>query len=323
MFPSWGFGYLKLIHIRWNFGSNGRVTMRYTGFVMILVVPFRLRNGCSTKSASWIRKSALRNPVSKISAFVVAYNREHLIQAVLKRLSFADEIVVVDKSSTDRTVRHAHKYTDRVFVVPWTPTVEETRQFALERCKHDWIVALDDDEILTEPCGDIFRSFIAGVPQADILEIPMRHYILGRFDERACYWPEYRPTLSKRGALRYSGTVHAGVEKTGTLAQLPLDSPAHIMHLSHPDVHTWIEKTNRYTDQVNRSGTDVPADIVTFAKLAIDGWTRGQKDQYLQAVGVCKALYEIVDALKRWEATQPDGNLEFARLASEVIGGTH
>ena len=85
----------------------------------------------------------------KLSAVVVAYNRAPLIGTCLRALAFADEVIVVDKSSTDDTPAIAARYADRVITVPWSPTVEETRAFAVAQCAHDWIICLDDDECLS------------------------------------------------------------------------------------------------------------------------------------------------------------------------------
>ena len=72
-----------------------------------------------------------------VSGFVIAYNRAHLLATCLRSLRFVDELIVIDKSSTDDTPRIARRYADRVITVPWSPTVEETRSFALDQCRHD------------------------------------------------------------------------------------------------------------------------------------------------------------------------------------------
>src|SRR5579863_10014753 len=85
----------------------------------------------------------------RISGFVIGYNRADLIATCLRSIRFVDELVVVDKSSTDGTRAIAARYADRVITVPWSPTVEETRAAALAQCQHDWVVFLDDDELLS------------------------------------------------------------------------------------------------------------------------------------------------------------------------------
>ena len=72
-----------------------------------------------------------------LSAVVIRDNRASLIGTCVRALGFPDEVIVVDKSSTDGTAAIAARHADRVITVPWSPTVEETRAFAVERCAHD------------------------------------------------------------------------------------------------------------------------------------------------------------------------------------------
>jgi len=64
---------------------------------------------------------------AKLSVFVISFNRKALISGCLAPLSFADELIVIDKSSTDGTAEIATRYAHRVITVPWSPTVEDTR----------------------------------------------------------------------------------------------------------------------------------------------------------------------------------------------------
>ena len=82
--------------------------------------------------------------MAKISAFVIAYNRAELLRACLRRVRFVDELIVVDKSSTDETPEVARELADRYEVVPWSPVVEDTRAYAQSLCSHEWIICLDD-----------------------------------------------------------------------------------------------------------------------------------------------------------------------------------
>jgi glycosyltransferase involved in cell wall biosynthesis len=122
----------------------------------------------------------------KISAFVISYNRANILGTCLRGLAFADELIVVDKSSTDDSRIIAEAHADTVISVPWTPTVEETRTLALSLCRHEWILFMDDDECLSPGADRRIRAELAS-PRADIYTFPLRHYILGLHDERAYY----------------------------------------------------------------------------------------------------------------------------------------
>ncbi len=248
----------------------------------------------------------MRHEKQRLSACVISFNRATIVPACLRALDFADEVILVDKTSTDGTRAVAAPFADRVVVVPWSPTVEETRAFAVSLCAHEWVLLLDDDELLSPGAGLYIQTELRN-PQADIYAFPLRHYILGVHDERAYYWPEHHVRLFRRDVMTFGTTVHAGMTARSPRAiTLPADSPACIHHLSHPDVAGWIERTNRYTSRPDRASDpaqDQP--LAGYAHARIDHWlarsasTDGR--DYMTAVALLRAVYDMVDALKRWE----------------------
>ncbi len=259
----------------------------------------------------------------KLSAFVVTYNRAPLLKTCLAALAFADEIVVVDKSSTDDSAAVAAAFADRVLTVPWSPTVEETRGFALSQCSHDWVLCLDDDECLS-PEAVLFIDQELRAPRGDIYDIPLRHYILGRHDERAYYWPETHSRLFRRTAVAFGTTVHAGIT---LLSQrrfyVPVETGACIHHLSHRDTAEWIDKTNRYTSRPDRrSAPHDDPDLIRFAHARLEHWAAsrpGDGSDYPAAVAVLRAVYDIIDRVKAWETNAGiDGAASFARVAADL-----
>jgi len=252
----------------------------------------------------------------KISAFVIAYNRAELLRACLRRVRFVDELIVVDKSSTDETPKVARELADRYEVVPWSPVVEDTRAYAQSLCSHEWIICLDDDEILSRSAAEGIPQVIAKCAEADVFYLPIRHYILGRFDPRS-YPEELRPALYRRGMIHYPTAVHASaVVDTQCRQQVKVEG-IWLDHLSHPDAAAYLEKTNRYTSRPERSGAKLPADLAIFARHQI-GLVPVGADPYVQAVGLLRALYDIVDGLKRWEATQPNGHEVFHQFCAAI-----
>ncbi len=260
----------------------------------------------------------------RISGFVIAYNRAGLLDTCLRSLRFVDELVVIDKSSTDGTPRIARRYADRVITVPWSPTVEETRALALSECRHDWIVFLDDDEMLSPAAIEFLRA-PREAHGADAISLPRRHYILGRFDVNAYYWPERLVRCFRRGAVEFTGVVHGGViVRTERIVQVPVDSPAYIEHLSHLDTEQWIERTNRYTSQRDRVAAEANGQtLIDFAHDRIDHWLARSKhsdrDDYPAAVALLRAIYDMVDRVKTWETQQGiDGARTFGERCAEL-----
>jgi hypothetical protein len=259
-----------------------------------------------------------------LSAVVISCNRAAVIGTCLRALGFADEVIVVDKSSTDATPEIAARHADRVVTVAWTPTVEDTRAFAVAQCSGDWILYLDDDECLSPQSGKIIRSELAA-PRADVYYLPRREYILGVHDEAAYYWPEHHPRLFRRGTIVFTATVHGGVGLcSDRIVHLPPESGVAIHHLSHRDVAEWIEKSNRYTSSPDRQRVEhAGQDLAAFAHARIDHWLARTKDRvagaYPTAAAVLRSLYDIVDRLKTWEEERSlDGSAEFARICAAL-----
>ena len=210
----------------------------------------------------------------RISGFVIAYNRASLLATCLRSLRFVDELIVIDKPSTDDTPCIARRYADRVITVPWSPTVEETRSFALDQCRHEWIAFLDDDEMLT-PEAIAYLHAPRASDGAVAVALPLRHWILGAFDANAYYWPEFHFRFLRRGAIEFRPVVHGG--------------------------------TNRYTSRPRRVGAEFEmTDMIDFAHKRIDHWMALSRDSnrndYQAAVALLRAIYDMLDRVKAWEA---------------------
>jgi predicted nuclease with TOPRIM domain len=260
----------------------------------------------------------------KLSAVVIAYNRAPLIGTCVRGLGFADEVIVVDKSSTDGTAAIAARHADRVITVPWSPTVEETRAFAVAQCTHDWIVCLDDDECLSVEAIRFIQEEL-NAPRADVYGLLQRHYILGTHDEAAYYWPEHQIRLFRRGAVTFGPTVHGGTEvHSDSVLRVAPDTGVAIHNLSHEDVSQWIEKANRYTSRLDRDRVaDHGRSLGRFAHGRIDHWLARTHDAapggYPEAVAVLRATYDLIDRLKTWEEERGvAGAVEFQRLCAEL-----
>jgi hypothetical protein len=261
---------------------------------------------------------------ARISACVITWNRAHIVGTCLRALAFADEVIVVDKTSTDETRAVARRLADRVIVVPWTPVVEDTRAFAVAQCRHDWVLLLDDDECLS-PAAVRFIEAELCAPRADVYAFPLRHYILGIHDERAYYWPEHHVRLFRKGTILFRGRVHGGMTVgNARLMEVSVETGADIHHLSHPDVASWIERTNRYTAVAERVTAPLESQtLIAFAHARIDHWMARSRESngtdYPAAAALLRAIYDMVDQLKRWEAARNLGRPEaFTELCATL-----
>jgi hypothetical protein len=242
----------------------------------------------------------------KISGFVISYNRASIIETCLRSLRFVDELIVVDKSSDDGTVEIARRYADKVVVVPWTPLVEDSRNYALSLCSYDWVIYLDDDECLSpDAIRFIWNESIN--PSADVYAFPFHDYFFGRFDSRRRDWPAYHERFFRKEALELPVRAHTPVVvKSSNRRFIPADSSIFIHHMSCASVSQWIEKTDRYTSLAERdSWFEKKVEMsANFVRQQTDYWFHKQgdlRDEYLSAYALIHVGYDIFDRVKRWE----------------------
>ncbi len=125
----------------------------------------------------------------KISAVIITYNEEKNIGEAIRSVSWADEILVVDSESTDRTREIAEGFGARVIVRPW-PGFAEQKQFAVDSAANDWVLSLDADERVSESLRDEIESIRTNLPNNDGYTIPRLSVYLGREIRHGGWYPD-------------------------------------------------------------------------------------------------------------------------------------
>jgi len=128
---------------------------------------------------------------STLSVAGITRNEEESLGACLERVGWADEIVVVDAGSTDKTVAVAREFTDRVLFRPWTGSGAQ-KNFALDQGTGSWILFLDADQRVPEPLRDNLRAVTRLDPPEAGFAMARWHVRLfqqgrGRFSARAVH----------------------------------------------------------------------------------------------------------------------------------------
>ena len=142
--------------------------------------------------------------MQKISAYILTFNEAAKIEAAVASVLWADEVVVVDSSSTDRTAEIASALGARVIDVPFNG-FGDLRNRAIEACQHDWIFSLDADERCTEAVRDEILELLAGTSAHDVYRVPRRSYMMGRWIRGSGWYPNFRqPQLFRKGTMRYT-----------------------------------------------------------------------------------------------------------------------
>jgi len=135
----------------------------------------------------------------QITATIITFNEESNIKAACESVAWADEIVVVDSNSTDKTRDIAAACGARVITNEW-PGFGAQKQFAVNRAEHDWIFSLDADERVSEQ----LRSSIDTLKKQqrtdgpDAFVVPRRTYYQGRWIRGGGWYPDYQLRLFNR-----------------------------------------------------------------------------------------------------------------------------
>jgi glycosyltransferase involved in cell wall biosynthesis len=188
---------------------------------------------------------SMTQPAFRLSATVIARDEAPHIGDCLDSVRWADEIVVVDTGSVDRTIEICHKYTPHVYSRPWEGYAL-AKNAALDIATGDVFLSLDADERVTPA----LRAEIMALQQqpldtlADGYAMPRRNYLWGRWLRHGGLYPDYQVRLFKRGRGRFTAhQVHESVEICGRIDHLrhPID------HYSYRRVGDIIARLNQYS----------------------------------------------------------------------------
>ena len=143
----------------------------------------------------------------KISAVIITFNEENHIAEAIRSVEWADEIVVIDSESTDRTREIAASLGAKVQVNKW-PGFSAQKQLAADSAENDWILSLDADERVSAGLRDEIEGLRsdANTP-ADGYRIPRLSYYMGKAIRHGGWYPDFQLRLFDRRKGRWNGAV--------------------------------------------------------------------------------------------------------------------
>ena len=181
-------------------------------------------------------------PRAPLSAVLITRNAAAVLEACLESLAFADEIVVVDSTSSDATPEIAARHGARVVRKEWLGFGRQ-KQFAVEQATHDWVLCLDADERVSPRLAASIAAALAA-PASPVYRMPRRNRFLGRWLSHGEGYPDWSPRLFNRLNARWSDDlVHEKVLYAVTPGTLQGD----LMHDSADDLTAYLDRQNRYT----------------------------------------------------------------------------
>ena len=240
-----------------------------------------------------------------ITVVVITKNEEENIENCLKSVyNWADEIIVVDDESSDRTVELADKYTDKIL----HKKMENEgihRNWSYAQAKNEWVLSLDADEYVTEELKEEISALFPN-PDFNAYSLPLRNY-MGSYQVKYSGWyPAHKHRLFVKSKFKYEEVeVHPALIDMGHNKGRKLKGD--IVHKGYPDIEHFLSSLNRQTTleakkwiQTGRHmscGKAIWRTIDRFFRTYVG--KKGWKDGFIGfVIAYFASLYQIMSYLK-------------------------
>ena len=263
----------------------------------------------------------------QLSALILAKNEEDMIEGCLSQLSFADEIIVCDQNSSDKTVEIAKKYTNKILSSNFWQ-FDKNRNLLLSQAKGKWVLYVDCDERLTPQLiheikkvinnqefstylgpqskssrtrtaecsaylGPQSESSRTRTAECSAFYIPRKNFILGKHVRHGGWWPDFAPRLFKKvNLINWTGHVHESPQINGKFGYL--DEP--LIHLSGRSLNLMLAKSIKWAkieaDLFYKAGSHkVTAPKVAKATLS------EFLNRYIAKMGILDGTIGLIEAI--------------------------
>ena len=181
-----------------------------------------------------------------LTVCIVAQNEERNLPRVLKSVQgLADEIVVVDGGSTDRTKEIAREFGGKVYERAFTNHSDQ-KNYAASLSSNDWIFLLDADEELSNELSESVRKWKESAPHTCVYEMPRLTWYLGAWIHHSRWYPDWQRRIYRRDQASFSGNIHSALRFEGRVGKLRGD-------LLHYTIRSFAEheaKLENYTNAI-------------------------------------------------------------------------
>jgi len=174
---------------------------------------------------------------------IICGDEENNIEECIKSVQWADEIILVDSYSKDKTIEIASKYNVKIFQNKWESFAEQ-RQIALSKCSNDWVFSLDADERCTSILAEEIKEKInSSENKFTGFKIPRKSFFLNKWVRHGGWYPDYQLRLFKKQATVSDRLVHEKYEVKGEIGFLKND----LLHYTVSSISDYMHKVNQYS----------------------------------------------------------------------------
>jgi glycosyltransferase involved in cell wall biosynthesis len=243
----------------------------------------------------------------KITAIIPTFNNERIIRRCLESVKWADEILVVDSFSTDKTLDICKEYEARIIQHEYINSAIQ-KNWAIPQAAHEWILLLDSDEELEPGFREEVSAILENPPEnIDGYRMARKNLIYGKWVKTCGIYPDYLVRLFRKKCRYIEREVHAHIdiapERTGHFSR-------HIIHHDFTDLHGYLTKFTRYmkyeVDQLVKEGRKFRLREITLRPLYMFCRSYFYKQGFRDGIrgfllSVLAAYYNFIMYMKLWE----------------------
>ena len=262
-----------------------------------------------------------------ITAVLIVYNEEKRIEATLKSFKWCDEIIVIDRNSSDRTMDIARKYTSKLFLLPNREAVPQDNEVWLAHATGEWILVITASDLIHPGLARQIKALVENPSFGhDVIHVPYRRFVLGLETPHSPWYSEVLPALARKSVIHIkTDSVHGAISFDTNRHYIMRNSKKFCMyHLTHASVDMMMD---RHTMYCRVEGRIFPKDkslwryffnifrtlyVLLFRRRTfLMGWDG-------IALGTAYLSYWMLSFLYIWEARFSKAPETYAKIRSEI-----
>jgi glycosyltransferase involved in cell wall biosynthesis len=263
----------------------------------------------------------------QISVVTVVYNEEARIENLLQNFRWTDDLIVVEKSSTDRTKQIALCYTDNVITVPYSDTGCEAR-IGVATARNEWVLFVTASDIihpaLVEKLWEIVNR---NEFPYDIVSVPFVPMVFGLHGRWSPWYFPLKPWLFRKSVFSGKDTVHREISfSSKRVYKMKKNETEALFHLTHQTVDSFFERSLRYTKAETRRYNSLGEGLFQTLKEVVlaTGWMTFYKFTFFKGwKGIALAFaflsYFMMKFLYIWEHFTSTGEEKYEAMRQQML----
>lgn len=264
--------------------------------------------------------------MKNISIVVVVYNEEDRIEKFCESFSWSDDLIIINKASTDQTKNKALKYTSKIIDVPYSDIGSELK-YGIDIAKNEWIMTVTASDTITKKLvKNILELINSKNFNYDMILMPYKVYILGISEKYSPWNLKFTNKLSKKECIVLGNKVHEEYKTIGKkIYTISPEEDMYFYHLTHENLEILFERHHRYAKaeiekyiKLKNPLKIIKKEILKEILKVIKKRTIFKGDNGI-GLGFIYISYFMFKYLYLWEKQNLNGKEKYDKIYSKII----